>query len=151
MRALIQRVSEAGVTVSGRPVSGIGPGLVVLLGVMSGDTDAETEYMVRKVSQLRIFEDSEGKMNLSLLDTGGEALVVSQFTLAADTRKGNRPSFVSAESLERANAMYEDFMARLSSLGIKVSGGEFGAMMDVRLVNQGPVTIMLETPARDKT
>ena len=126
-------------------VSGIGPGLLILLGVMKGDNDDDLRYLVRKVSNLRIFEDKYGRMDLSILDTEGEALVVSQFTLAAETRKGNRPSFAGAEEPQRAEAVYENFMMGLSSLGVSVSGGRFGEMMDVRLVNDGPVTIMLDS------
>ncbi len=145
MRALIQRVSSASVDVGGKRVSAIGPGLLVLLGVMKGDTLKELEYIARKVSNLRIFEDESGRMNLSVLDTGGEALVVSQFTLAAETRKGNRPSFTNAEEPERAEEAYESFMRHLADLGVRVSGGSFGAMMDVALLNDGPVTLMLDS------
>ncbi|HEB02399.1 MAG TPA: D-tyrosyl-tRNA(Tyr) deacylase [Nitrospirae bacterium] len=145
MRALIQRVSSASVDVGGKRVSGIGRGLLILLGVMKGDTDDDLKYILRKAANLRIFEDDAGRMNLSVLDTKGEALVVSQFTLAADTRKGNRPSFVSAEAPERAESVYEKFMMELAALGIKVRGGSFGAMMDVSLVNDGPVTILLDS------
>ncbi len=145
MRALIQRVSSASVGVGGERVSSIGPGLLVFLGVMKGDTDEDLAYIARKVKNLRIFEDDNGRMNLSVLDTGGEALVVSQFTLAAETRKGNRPSFTSAEEPGKAEAGYEEFMRHLSDLGVRVCGGSFGAMMDVSLVNDGPVTIMLDS------
>ncbi len=145
MRALIQRVSSATVDVGDERVSAIGTGLLIFLGVIKGDTDEDMQYLVRKVSNLRIFEDDNGKMNLSLIDAGGEALVVSQFTLASDTRKGNRPSFVSAEAPERAEAVYEEFIGELAALGIKVRGGSFGAMMDVSLVNDGPVTILLDS------
>ena len=145
MRALIQRVSSATVDVGDERVSAIGTGLLIFLGVIKGDTDEDMQYLVRKVSNLRIFEDDNGKMNLSLIDAGGEALVVSQFTLASDTRKGNRPSFVSAEAPERAEAVYEEFMGELAALGINVRGGSFGAMMDVSLVNDGPVTILLDS------
>ncbi len=145
MRALIQRVSSASVDVGGKRVSGIGRGLLILLGVMKGDTDDDLKYILRKAANLRIFEDDASRMNLSVLDTKGEALVVSQFTLAADTRKGNRPSFVSAEAPERAESVYEKFMMELAALGIKVRGGSFGAMMDVSLVNDGPVTILLDS------
>ena len=145
MRALIQRVSSASVDVGGKRVSTIGPGLLVFLGVMKGDTPKDLEYLVRKVSNLRVFEDVNGRMDLSVLDTGGEALVVSQFTLAAETRKGNRPSFTSAEEPGKAEEAYEEFMRHLSDLGVRVSGGSFGAMMDVALVNDGPVTILLDS------
>lgn len=145
MRALVQRVSSASVSVEGRRVSSIGAGLLVLLGVMRGDTDGDLEYMVRKTARLRIFEDDEGRMGRSVMDTGGEVLVVSQFTLAADARKGNRPSFASAEAQPQAEAVYEKFMHELAALGLEVKGGRFGAMMQVGLVNDGPVTIMLDS------
>ncbi len=145
MRALIQRVSSASVDVAGKRVSSIGPGLLVFLGVMKGDTAKDLAYIVRKVSNLRIFEDENGRMNLSVLETGGEVLVVSQFTLAAETRKGNRPSFTSAEEPEKAEAAYEEFMRHLADFGVRVCGGSFGAMMNVALVNDGPVTIMLDS------
>ena len=148
MKALVQRVSEAGVRVEGNTVSSIGRGFLVLLGVMSGDGSEDMDYMVRKVVNLRVFYDTNGKMNLSLKDMGGQALVVSQFTLAADTRKGNRPSFVDAESPGRAEALYEEFMERLRAEGIEVMGGEFGAHMSVSLTNDGPVTIMLDSRDR---
>lgn len=144
MKALIQRVSEAKVEVEGRPVSSIGRGLLVFLGVGKGDTEADLDYLVRKVSNLRIFEDSAGKMNLSVTDINGEALVVSQFTLHADTRKGNRPSFVDAEDPEKAENMYLKFIEGLKKSGIKVACGRFAARMAVSLINDGPVTIMLE-------
>ena len=148
MKALIQRVSEAGVDIGGSPHCGIGHGMVVLLCAERGDTGADMEYLVRKTANLRIFEDGQGKMNLSLLDSGGEALVVSQFTLAADTRRGNRPSFVQAEEPVAAEARYLEFVDRLRALGIKTSTGVFGAMMQVRLLNDGPVTVMLESKGR---
>lgn len=145
MLALVQRVREARVQVEGDAVSSIGPGLLVFVGVVKGDTSKDLEYLARKVAGLRVFEDSGGKMNLSLRDTGGEALVVSQFTLAADMKKGNRPSFADAEEPGRAEALYEDFMELLAAEGIKVRGGRFAAHMEVSLVNDGPVTIMLES------
>ena len=145
MRALIQKVSSASVDVGGKRVSGIGRGLLILLGVMKGDTDDDLKYILRKAANLRIFEDDAGRMNFSVLDTKGEALVVSQFPLAADTSNGNRSSFVSAEAPERAESVYEKFMMELAALGIKVRGGSFGAMMDVSLVNDGPVTILLDS------
>lgn len=146
MKALVQRVSEASVTVDGEVVSRIGAGFLVLHAVVKGDGERELGYLVRKVAALRVFYDEDGKMDLSLKDIGGEALVVSQFTLAADTRKGNRPSFMDAEAPEQARAMYEEFMRRLGAEGICVKGGAFAAHMEVALVNDGPVTIMLETP-----
>lgn len=154
MKALVQRVSSASVIVEGKRVSSIGPGLLILLGVMKGDADADMDYIVRKSANLRIFYDDAGKMNLSVLDVKGEAIVVSQFTLAADTRKGNRPSFIDAESPERADAMYQEFMRRLADAGVRnVQGGVFGAHMEVTLTNDGPVTIMLDsrTPASQDT
>ena len=146
MRALVQRVSEASVVVAGEQVSAMGAGLLVLLGVGKGDTEADVAWLARKVAGLRVFEDAAGKMNLSLLDTHRAAVVVSQFTLYADTRKGNRPSFVEAEAPERANALYAQFCAALRADGVNVGTGVFGADMKVRLVNDGPVTLMLETP-----
>lgn len=121
--------------------------MLVLLGVMHGDTHEDMAYLLRKLPSLRIFEDEAGKMNLSLLDIKGEALVVSQFTLAADTKKGNRPSFAQAERPERARAMYEEFVEGLRSAGVPVQTGVFAAMMDVSLVNDGPVTIMVDSRA----
>jgi D-tyrosyl-tRNA(Tyr) deacylase len=147
MRALVQRVSEAAVVVAGEQVAAMGPGLLVLLGVGAGDGEADMEWLARKVSSLRIFEDAAGKMNLSLLDTHRAAVVVSQFTLYGDARKGNRPSFVEAEAPERAKALYERFCERLREEGIRVGTGVFAADMQVRLVNDGPVTLMLESPA----
>jgi len=145
MRALVQRVKEARVVVDGKSVSSIRRGLLVFLGVLRGDAHEDIEYLARKVSNLRVFEDSEGKMNLSLKDAGGEALVVSQFTLAADTKKGNRPSFADAEEPSRAEALYLEFIEQLRAAGVAVSGGAFAAHMEVFLVNDGPVTIMLES------
>lgn len=151
MIALVQRVSKSAVSVESRIVSSIDRGLLVLLGVLRGDTQEDLEYLVRKVANLRIFADEAGKMNLSVLDVKGEVLVVSQFTLAADTRKGNRPSFVRAEDPADAQAMYERFIERLTALGIRVQGGSFGAHMEVSLINDGPVTISLESPPRGLT
>ncbi len=145
MKALIQRVSSAKVEVAGRVTGEIGKGLLVLLCAVRGDTDRDLDYAVKKVSQLRVFEDEAGKMNLSVLDVKGEALVVSQFTLAASTRKGNRPSFDNAEEPEKARRMYERFAAALQDSGVPVRTGEFGAMMQVSLVNDGPVTIMIDS------
>jgi D-tyrosyl-tRNA(Tyr) deacylase len=148
MKALVQRVSEASVSIEGKTVSSIKKGFLVLLGVVKGDDRPAMDYILRKVANLRVFYDSGGKMNLSIKDISGEALVISQFTLAADTRKGNRPSFTEAESPERAEALYEEFMERLRSEGIKVKAGVFGADMKVSLVNDGPVTIMLDSAER---
>jgi D-tyrosyl-tRNA(Tyr) deacylase len=139
MRALVQRVSEASVTVGGEEVASIGRGLLVLLGVRRGDGEAEADRLASKLLALRVFEDSEGKMNLSVGEVGGEVLCVSQFTLYGDTRKGNRPSFVDAAPPEEAEPLYERVR---STLGAK--GGVFGARMAVSLVNDGPVTLLLE-------
>ncbi len=147
MRALIQRVSEAEVTVAGEVIGRIGPGLMILVCAMDGDTEAEAERLAAKIARLRIFEDAAGKMNLSLLDTGGAALVVSQFTLAADTRRGNRPGFSTAAPPETGEALYLQFARALGDLGPQVETGRFGADMAVRLTNDGPVTIWLDTQA----
>jgi D-tyrosyl-tRNA(Tyr) deacylase len=146
MKAVVQRAREASVSVDGHVVSRIGAGLVVLLGVAEGDTDAEAERLAGKVARLRIFENEEGRFDTSLLDVGGEALVVSQFTLLADTRKGSRPSFASAARPEIAEPLYETFCRVLEAegKGVRVSRGAFGARMDVSLVNAGPVTILLD-------
>jgi D-tyrosyl-tRNA(Tyr) deacylase len=140
MRALVQRVRRASVTVDGETISAIGPGLLVLLGVTHDDGEADADRLADKVRALRIFEDAQGKMNESLGDSR-EVLVVSQFTLYGDARKGNRPSFVGAARPEVAEPLYERFRARLGA-----QGGRFGAHMDVELVNDGPVTLMLELP-----
>ncbi len=145
MRAVVQRVKSASVKVNGEFVSEIGVGLLIFLGVAHNDTESELEYIANKVANLRIFEDADGKMNLSLLDTGGSALVVSQFTLYGDCRKGRRPSFINAARPEVANALYEQFISLLNALNIPTKGGTFQAMMDVQLVNDGPVTILLDS------
>jgi D-aminoacyl-tRNA deacylase len=142
MRAVGQRVTEARVRVGGEVVGAIGPGLCVLLGIARGD--AETERFAGKIARLRIFPDEEGRFDRSLLDTGGSALVVSQFTLLADTGKGNRPSFSEAAPPEEAEPLYERFCSDLEALGVPVARGVFGASMAVELVNDGPVTILLE-------
>jgi D-tyrosyl-tRNA(Tyr) deacylase len=145
MRACVQRVSSASVTVDGEVVGKIDAGLVALLGVAGGDTQADAEFMADKLVNLRIFCDQNGKMNLSLLETEGEMLVVSQFTLLGDCRKGRRPSFVDAAPPEVANALYETFVARVAAIGVQVATGTFQAMMDVALVNDGPVTMLLDS------
>ncbi|MCU9847807.1 D-aminoacyl-tRNA deacylase [Defluviimonas sp. WL0024] len=145
MRALVQRVSEARVTVEDRVTGEIGSGLMILVCAMQGDGEAEADQLAAKIAKLRIFKDEAGKMNRSLLDTGGAALVVSQFTLAADTSRGNRPGFSTAAPPAEGERLYRCFSDRLRAAGIEVANGEFGADMDVRLVNQGPVTIWLET------
>lgn len=145
MRAVIQRVRSASVKVDGELVSEIGAGLLIFLGIAHDDTETELEYIANKVANLRIFEDADGKMNCSLLDIGGEALVVSQFTLYGDCRKGRRPSFIDAARPEVANALYEQFITALEQQNIPTQGGTFQAMMDVQLVNDGPVTILLDS------
>lgn len=148
MRALIQRVADASVTVDGRVTGQIGPGLLVLVCAMQGDDASAAEKLAARVAKLRIFRDEGGKMNRSVLDMGGAALVVSQFTLAADTRSGNRPGFSSAAAPELGEALYEAFAEALRQLGIPVAMGEFGADMQVALTNSGPVTIWLDSADR---
>lgn len=145
MISLLQRVSSAAVSIDGRIVNEIQKGLLVFLCAVKGDAAQDLDYLVRKVVQLRIFEDAQGKMNLSVRDVRGAVLVVSQFTLAASTRSGNRPSFDDAESPEAAKAWYDLFIQRLHDAGITVQTGVFGAMMDVSLVNDGPVTIWIDS------
>jgi D-tyrosyl-tRNA(Tyr) deacylase len=144
MRALIQRVRHGKVTVDGKSVAEIGPGLVVLLGVGHGDTGQQAASLAEKIAALRIFEDDAGKFNLSILDKAGEAIVVSQFTLYADTRKGRRPSFTEAASPEAAAPLVEEFAALLRQQGVPTQTGSFGAHMLVEIENDGPVTIWLE-------
>jgi D-tyrosyl-tRNA(Tyr) deacylase len=146
LKAVIQRVGEAEVTVDGETVGRIGRGMVVLLGVEKGDGERDAQWLAEKITNLRIFEDRDGKMNLSLLETGGEILAVSQFTLAGNCAKGRRPSFDSAAPPEEAKPLYEYFVERLRGLGTKVETGIFQAMMQVSLVNDGPVTFILESP-----
>lgn len=145
MRAVIQRVSSAAVRAGGAITGEIDRGLVVLLGAAHSDTGADATLLARKIADLRIFSDEAGKFNLSLLDTGGAALVVSQFTLFADTRKGRRPSFTAAAPPEQASQLVDQFVAALGALGVPVATGVFGAHMEVTLVNDGPVTITLDT------
>ncbi|MDE0316824.1 MAG: D-aminoacyl-tRNA deacylase [Candidatus Poribacteria bacterium] len=145
MRAVIQRVKSASVKVDGELVSEIGAGLLIFLGIAHDDTETELEYIANKVANLRIFEDADGKMNCSLLDIGGSVLVVSQFTLYGDCRKGRRPSFIDAARPEVANALYEQFITALEQQNIPTQGGTFQAMMDVELINDGPVTILLDS------
>ena len=145
MRALLQRVSRASVTVDGQIVGQIGQGLLVLLAVGQGDSEVQVKTLADKIAHLRIFGDDEGKMNRSLLDIGGEVLVVSQFTLYADMRRGRRPSFIQAAPPALAEPLVERFQAAIGAYGLKVEGGVFGAHMDVELVNDGPVTIWLDS------
>lgn len=144
MRALIQRVTEASVTVDGTRIGEIGPGLLILVCAMQGDGPDQSAKLAAKLSKLRIFADDAGRMNRSLLDTGGAALVVSQFTLAADTSRGNRPGFSTAAPPAEGEALYEAFKTDLRALGIPVQSGQFGADMAVALINDGPVTIWME-------
>lgn len=149
VRVVIQRVSQASVKIQGKIKSRIGRGLLVLIGIEESDNETDSEWLCNKIVQLRIFDDSNGVMNLSLLDTGGEILAVSQFTLHAKTKKGNRPSYIRAASPEIAIPLYNTFIARISGLlGKEIATGEFGAMMQVDLTNDGPVTIIIDT--RDK-
>jgi len=145
MKALIQRVTKAKVYIDGNLYSDIGKGILLLLGVEKGDTEQDVEYICKKVSQLRIFEDLNKKMNLSVIDIKGEFLVISQFTLSANCRKGNRPSFDRAEEPVRAHELYLHCIDRLRKNGLFVKTGDFGAYMQVHLVNDGPVTIMLDS------
>lgn len=145
MRCVIQRVSRAKVSVDGETVGKIGTGILILLGVSREDSEKEAVYILEKTLNLRIFEDSDGKMNLSLLDIKGNLLVVSQFTLYGDTRKGRRPSFIQAAAPEKANFLYEFFVAEARKQIKRVETGRFQAMMDVELVNDGPVTILLDS------
>ena len=144
MRALVQRVSEAAVRVAGETLGEIGPGMLILVCAMQGDDDAKPRLLADKLSKLRIFKDEAGKMNLSLKDTGGSALVVSQFTLAADTSRGNRPGFSYAAAPAEGERLYEMFAKEVEALGIPTARGRFGADMKVSLVNDGPVTIWVE-------
>ena len=145
MRALLQRVTQASVSVDGQRIGACGPGLLILVCAMQGDTQAEADHLAAKIAKLRIFKDEAGKMNRSITDIGGSALVVSQFTLAADTSRGNRPGFSYAAAPEQAEALYEYFAAQMAAQGVAVETGQFGADMQVELLNDGPVTIWMDT------
>lgn len=145
MVALLQRVTKSRVTVNDAVVGEIGMGLVILLGVFQNDTEKESEILAKKTENLRIFNDADEKMNLSLLDVGGEALVISQFTLCADYKKGRRPSYLMAAEPKKAEELYSKYIVELRESGTNVQAGKFGAMMDVDLINSGPVTITLDT------
>jgi len=148
LKAVIQRVGEAEVEVDGKSVGKIGNGILVLLGVEKGDGERDADWLAEKIRNLRIFEDQAGKMNLSVIETGGELLAVSQFTLAGNCAKGRRPSFDSAAPPDEANRLYEYFVKKLRDSGLRVETGVFQAMMRVSLVNDGPVTFILESPGR---
>jgi D-aminoacyl-tRNA deacylase len=147
VRALLQRVTSASVAVEGKVIGKTGPGLLILICAMAGDDVAQADQLAAQISKLRIFKDEGGKMNRSVVDIGGSALVVSQFTLAADTSRGNRPGFSQAAPPDQGRALYEHFARALMALGLPVETGEFGADMAVSLVNDGPVTIWLDTAA----
>lgn len=144
MKVVLQRVGRASVSIGGETVSEVGAGLLLLVGVAEGDSEERAEWLAEKVSSLRVFEDEGGKMNLSVLESGGEVLAVSQFTLLADARKGRRPSFVQAARPETAKPLFDHFCACLTGHGVPVEKGVFGAKMEVELVNDGPVTVLLE-------
>ena len=145
MRAVVQRVKESKVEVKGETIGAIGPGLLILLGVGNEDSEKDGAYLAEKIAHLRIFPDEDGLMNLSLMDTGGAALVVSQFTLWGDCTKGRRPSFAKAAGPERASALYEHFISLLKKKSLRVATGKFQEMMDVFLINDGPVTLLLDS------
>lgn len=145
MRALLQRVSHASVTVDGETIGQCGPGLLILVCAMQGDTEAEADRLAAKIAKLRIFTDDAGKMNRSVVDAGGSALVISQFTLAADTSRGNRPGFSTAAAPDEGRRLYEHVAARIAAHGIPTETGRFGADMKVSLLNDGPVTIWMES------
>lgn len=145
MRGVVQRVKRASVSVDGKVISKIDKGIMLLLGIEANDYEKDLEYIIKKVSKLRIFDDEEGVMNKSLLDYGLEILVVSQFTLYGDARKGNRPSYIRSAKFDDGIILYEKFIEEMKNLGIKVSVGEYGADMDVELINDGPVTILLDS------
>lgn len=145
MRVVLQRVSSASVTVDDQELGAIGQGYMLLVAIQDADTEAELDYLVRKITGLRVLEDEAGKMNLSIQDVGGSILSISQFTLYADTRRGNRPSFTDAGAPAYAEKMYDQFNTKLAATGLTVATGEFGADMKVSLVNDGPVTIIFDT------
>lgn len=145
MRVVLQRVSSASVTVDDQELGAIGQGYMLLVAIQDADTEAELDYLVHKITGLRVFEDEAGKMNLSIQDVGGSILSISQFTLYADTRRGNRPSFTDAGAPAYAEKMYDQFNTKLAATGLTVATGEFGADMKVSLVNDGPVTIIFDT------
>lgn len=150
MRILLQRVSSASVKIDGQIFSEIGPGLLVLLGIEAADSPEDIDFLVKKTAAMRIFPDAEGKMNLSVTEIGGEILVVSQFTLHASTKKGNRPSFIRAARPEQAIPLYELFLEKMASeSGLRVASGEFGADMKIALVNDGPVTIWMDSKEKE--
>jgi len=150
MRIVVQKVKEASVAVDKKVISSIQTGLLILVGIENEDTEEDISYLVRKITQLRVFEDENDVMNLSVQDVGGEVIVVSQFTLHASTKKGNRPSYIRAARPEFAIPMYEKFVAAMEeALGRNVGTGEFGAMMDVALINDGPVTIIIDSKQKD--
>ena len=146
MRAVVQRVTQASVEIDGEVVGAIGPGFLVLLGVKPGDDQRAIDFLAEKIANLRIFPDDDGKMNRSLLEVGGAVLVVSQFTLYGDCRKGRRPSFIDAAPPDVAEPLYERFVARMRELGLKVETGRFAADMNVSLTNDGPVTLIVDSP-----
>ncbi|WLV79369.1 D-aminoacyl-tRNA deacylase [Lacticaseibacillus parahuelsenbergensis] len=148
MRAVVQRSLAAQVTIEGQTVAAIDHGFVVLLGVGPNDTQADSDYLAEKISKLRVFSDDAGKMNLALADVGGQILSISQFTLYADTRRGNRPSFTNAAAPALGEQLYQAFNAKLRQLGVTVATGEFGGDMQVSLTNDGPVTILFDTEAK---
>ena len=146
MRAVVQRVKESSVKVDRQTIGRIGKGLLVLLGVAKGDTPSDADYLANKIVHLRIFEDDSAKMNRSLLSIGGEMLVVSQFTLLGDCRKGRRPSFIAAAGPQKASALYDNFVQQVRRRGVSVETGRFQSTMEVALINDGPVTLVLESP-----
>ena len=150
MRVVIQRVKQSSVTIDGEVVAKIGAGLMVLLGIEPADTSADVDYLTGKIARLRIFDDENGVMNCSVCDVGGELLVVSQFTLFAQTSHGNRPSYIRAARPEQAIPLYEEFVSKLETAsGIRLQTGRFGAMMDIELINDGPVTIIIDSHEKD--